>query len=139
MQRLAARATLSARSPAPLRLRRAWLATGAAFVAIVVYLSLAPSAPDIGTVESVKLGHVLAYFWLTAWFGQALATRRGQLAAAAALALMGVALEYAQALTPHRTFAYADMASNALGALLGWLLVQTPAAGLLARLERRIR
>ena len=49
---------------------------------------------------------------------------------------MGVALEYIQGLDPARYFEYADMAANAVGAALGWLLTRTLFAGTLLKFER---
>jgi glycopeptide antibiotics resistance protein len=36
--------------------------------------------------------------------------------------LIGVAIEFAQGLTPYRFFEWADAAANAIGVCLGWAL-----------------
>ena len=55
---------------------------------------------------------------------------------AAAFIAMGVVIEILQSYTGHRSFEYADMAADAVGVLLGWILAQTPLRGLLQWLER---
>lgn len=118
-----------------LRWRGGWLALGAGFVALVVYLSLAASAPDVGRMGEVKVGHFLAYAWLMFWYMQLFARLAVRLSIAAALALMGAGLEYLQALTPHRTFGYEDMRDNALGVLAGLALGTPVGPRILARIE----
>lgn len=110
----------------PLRYPAGWLAAGAAFVALVAWLSLTPEPPDAGRMGEVKIGHVAAYAWLMLWFAQLWESPRARIAIGLALALLGVGLEYAQSLTGYRTFAYADMRDNALGVAAGGLLVLTP-------------
>ena len=110
---------------ASLRLRKAWIACGYAFVVLVIYLSLTPSpivAPDVGGFKS---GHIVAYAWLTLWFAQVYPRVRTRLAFAFAFALMGVALEYLQGMTSYRTFAYSDMVDNAIGVSIGLALSAT--------------
>jgi hypothetical protein len=102
-------------------LRRAWLAAGAGFVALVVYLSLTPDPLAVHSVEDVKTGHVLAYFWLMLWFSQAWQENLQRLGLAVALVALGVALEYAQRQTGYRTFAYADMRDDVIGVAAGWV------------------
>jgi VanZ family protein len=118
-----------------LKLRRAWLAGGAAFVALVIYLSLTPHPLQVPNVGPFKPGHIIAYTWLMLWFAQL--TRVGQrLGIGIALGLMGVALEYLQNYTGHRTFGYTDMRDNAIGVMIGLLLATTPLGLLLKRLAR---
>ena len=103
------------------RRRGVWHVFGVAFVALVVYLSLAPRAPDAGTLVGVNIGHVLAYAWLMFWYAQlftALAPRAGF---ALLFVALGIALEFMQALTPTRHFAVADMRDDGLGVIGGWL------------------
>lgn len=118
-----------------LRFRKLWLACGAGFVALVVYLSLTPDPLSTPTFESVKTGHVLAYFWLMFWFSQLYRPARARAGIAASLLLLGVGLEYAQALTGYRTFAYGDMADDAIGICIGLVLGSGPGGRALAALE----
>lgn len=121
-----------------MRLRPLWLAAGFAFVGLVVYLSLTPDPLQIPAPEGVKLNHILAYGWLMFWFAQLFAggTRLG---IALALALMGVALEVLQGMTPYRVFSYSDMIQNAIGVGAGWLVSRTRAGRMLAAIEARLR
>lgn len=90
--------------------------TGWAYVAFIWVMSLIPvTLPDVP--DSDKIGHFMAYGLLAFWFGM---LRPRQLLQTALLAsLMGVAVEFAQALTPYRSFDPKDMLANAGGALLG--------------------
>jgi hypothetical protein len=119
----------------PPRYRNLWLGVGAAFVALVVYLSLSTRSIDAGRIEDVKTGHFLAYCWLMYWYSQLYRGLAARLAIALALVAMGVSLEYLQGMTAYRTFAYGDMRDNALGVAAGFVLGWGPGGTLLARLE----
>jgi len=94
-------------------------------VATVIVLSLIPVEVDLGEGKD-KLAHAVAYGGLSFWFGMVFGGRGLQLGIAVAFAAMGVALEFLQGLTDYRTFEVADMIANAVGAVLGWCLLQTP-------------
>ena len=112
---------MNANTGAALR-RRGWgHAFGLAFVGLVVFLSLAPKAPDAGSLGDINLGHVLAYAWLMFWYAQLFARVPARLVVAVALVALGIALEYLQALTPTRHFSYEDMRDDALGVICGWM------------------
>ncbi len=117
--------------------RRIWLLLGWGMVAAIVVLSLIPVEVDLGEGRD-KLAHLVAYGGLSVWFGMIFDGRGRQLGIAVAFAAMGVALEFLQGLTDYRTFEVADMIANAVGAGLGWCLVQTPLRNGLAWLERWI-
>ena len=119
------------------RYRRIWLLLGWGMVAAVVVLSLIPVEVDLGE-DRDKFAHFLAYGSLSFWFGMIFVGRGPQLGIAVAFAAMGVALEFLQGLTDYRSFEIADMVANAVGAGLGWCLVQTPLKFGLARAERWI-
>lgn len=119
------------------RYRRMWFLLGWGMIAAVVVLSLIPLDVDLGNNRD-KLAHAAAYGGLSFWFGMLIDGRGRELRIAAALALMGVALEFLQALTPYRSFEIADMIANATGAALGWGLAQTPLRYALDRVERLI-
>jgi uncharacterized membrane protein YccC len=120
-----------------LRHRRSWLLLGSGMVAGVIVLSLIPVEVDFGE-DSDKVAHFFAYGSLSLWFGMIFAGRGWQLSIAVAFVALGVALEFLQGLTEYRTFAIADMVANAIGAVLGWGLAQTPLKNGLAWIERRI-
>ena len=117
------------------RYRRVWLLLGWGMVAAIVVLSLIPVEVDLGEGRD-KLAHIVAYGSLSFWFGMIFGGRGLQLGIAVAFAAMGVALEFLQGLTDYRTFEIADMVANAVGAGLGWCLVQTPLGNGLTWLER---
>ena len=118
-----------------LRYRKLWLAIGFALVALVIYLSLTPDPVDVGKIEEVKTGHFLAYAVLMLWFAQIYRSLRARITVGLLLVLMGVALEYAQAMTGYRSFGYADMRDNAIGVTVGLILAATPLGGVLQRVE----
>ena len=120
------------------RLRRArlWATWGAAFVALVIYLSVTPDPVRAPTVDGFKTGHIVAYLWLMLWFGQVWPSWRARLVSAALLCGLGVALEYVQRETGYRTFSYADMVDDAIGVAIGLALLVTPLGELLAWAER---
>jgi VanZ family protein len=102
-----------------------------------VVLSLIPVEVDLGE-DRDKLAHFVAYGSLSFWFGMIFVGRGPQLVIAVAFAALGVALEFLQGLTGYRSFEVADMVANAVGAGLGWCLVQTPLRSTLALAERWI-
>lgn len=118
-----------------LRHGRFWTWCGVGFVLLVAFLSLTPAPLDAPALYGFKLGHVVAYAWLMLWFAQIHRSARARLHVAIALCAMGVALECLQALTTYRTFAYDDMADNALGVAAGWVLGATALGGALAAFE----
>ncbi len=117
------------------RYRRIWLLLGWGMVVAIIVLSLIP-VPDLGDRD--KLAHFAAYGSLSFWFGMIFGRRGLQLGIAVGFAVMGVALEFLQGLTDYRSFEIADMVANAMGAGLGWCLVQTPLGSALTLAERWI-
>lgn len=115
--------------------RKLWLGLGAAFVALVIYLSLSTQTIDAGRIEDVKTGHFLAYFWLMYWYSQVYRGRAARFAIAAGLVAMGIGLEYLQGMTTYRTFAYSDMRDNAIGVAAGLAMGWGVGGTGLARLE----
>lgn len=119
---------------------RLWLGVWAALIVVVIVLSLAPPI-DLGAPpDSDKLGHLLAYFTLSAFAVQLFRTRRALALAALGLALLGVALEFAQGLLfpAIRTMDARDALANAAGVGIGLLIAVTRLATALQRLERRL-
>lgn len=121
----------------PLRLVAVWRVVGWLLVGAIVYLSLTPQPLAIDFNNGDKLGHACAYLVVMLWFAQ-LYERARQPRWGAAFIALGVALEYVQGWTGYRDFEYADMAADAAGVLLGWLLAATALSRLLQGLERFI-
>jgi len=124
-------------NPPSLRYRRIWLLLAWGMVVSVVVSSLIPVEIDLSGGRD-KIAHLLAYGSLSLGFGMLFGGRARQLVIAIAFAAMGVALEFLQGLTDYRTFEIADMIANAIGAVLGWGLAQTPLRNGLEWAERLI-
>lgn len=105
-------------------------------VAAIIWLSLTPSPPKLDVAMGDKLGHFAAYGSLMFWFCQLYARRPTRAAYAVAFIAMGIALEFIQGTTGHRSFELLDMGANALGVLLGWGLAALTGADLMQRIER---
>jgi len=114
---------------------RAWVGVGWFGVALLVYLSLTPTPPEIPLEHGDKIGHVAAYAMLMLWWTQLYLTPKRAFIAAALLAL-GVALEFVQGWTGYRNFEYADMGADLAGILLGWTLAPPRLPNLLALAKR---
>ena len=117
------------------RRHRLWLIIGWGLVAAVIVLSLIPVPFELGEGDD-KIGHFTAYASLAFWFGMLNAGLPRQLGIAAAFALMGVGIEFLQGMTDYRSFEVADMVANALGATLGFALLQTRLGNALTWAER---
>ena len=106
---------------APDRLRLLWLIAGWCGVALVAGYSLVPDPPDLGISQGDKLQHLGAYGGLMLWFSQVYTQRSERRRSAFLLVGMGIALEFAQALTGYREPSVADASANAAGVAVGWL------------------
>jgi VanZ family protein len=117
---------------------RLWLGVWIFGLVLCIALSLLPPI-DLGAPrDSDKLGHLLAYFTLSAWAVSILRSRRAQFLAALGLFALGLSMELAQAqLTTTRLGDPRDALANTLGILAGLALSFTPAASFLQRLDRR--
>ena len=104
------------------RYRTLWLVMGWALVLAIVYLSLTPHPIEIQVEEGDKMGHLLAYGTLMLWFAQLYDSTKARCLLAAACVALGVGLEFAQIFTDARSFELADMAADAAGAGIGWVL-----------------
>lgn len=119
-----------------LRRPRLWLAIGWLMLLAVVAASLLPPPQGGDTAGQLdKLGHLGAYGSLMLWFGQLAARGGARVRWALGLALLGVALEFAQGETGYRSFELADMAANCAGIALGAALLATPLGRAVARLD----
>jgi len=115
--------------------RRLWLSLGWALVSGVIWLSLTPAPVQVPVAEGDKLGHLLAYGTLMAWFANAYVRSIARVNLACALVFMGIALEFVQGWSGFRTFDIADMAANACGVLAGWALAPPRTPNFLRRIE----
>jgi VanZ family protein len=104
-------------------------------VLFVIYESLTPGPIDIPVSEGDKIGHILAYASMMLWFAQIYPALPNRCGIACALVLLGIALEFAQRLTPTRTFEIADMFADAIGVGLGWLAAPPRIFNFLQKLE----
>lgn len=117
-------------TPAPrLRYFPFWLACGWGLVALVVYLSLTPTPPELPGEEGDKVGHLLAYAALMAWFAWLYSSNRIRWACALGFIALGVGLEYAQGWTGYRSFSVGDMLADTAGVCLGWVGALLPIPG----------
>ncbi len=124
----------------PLRLkwRALWLALGWLWVAAILWLSLTPSPPKIDIPQGDKYAHALSYAMLMFWFCQLYVSRRARIGHALGFVAMGVAIEFVQRAIGYRSFELMDMAADALGVLVGWLLAFATGHHWPARLEAAI-
>lgn len=123
------------------RTPRRWLAVGATGVLAVIAVSLLPAGdlPPSPFAGSDKVGHFLTYAALSAYACMLFAHMRPQALCAAGLIVLGVALEYGQALlTDSRMGDSRDAFANALGALAGLVTASTPLALMLQRIDARL-
>ncbi|HSM69376.1 MAG TPA: VanZ family protein [Xanthomonadales bacterium] len=128
----------SARQHAESRLGayRLWAAMGWAMLLGVVVLSLVSVEQPLQVQHADKLEHLLAYGMLMYWWGMVQPPRRVRWAAA--LALLGLALEWAQSLTAYRVMEWPDALANLAGVALALGLLKTPAGSLLARIDDQL-
>lgn len=118
---------------------RLWLGVWIFGLALCIALSLLPPIKLGAPSDSDKLGHLLAYFTLSAWAVLIFRSRRGQLFAALGLFVLGLSMELAQAqLTTTRLGDPRDAVANTVGILAGLALSFTPAASFLQRLDGRL-
>ncbi len=125
---------------ADLNHRKLWLSLGWLLVGAVIYLSLTPRLPPeaLRFLNADKIGHLLAYAILMAWFCQLFWHMNERLKLGLAFATMGIALEFVQGLIGYRYFDYADMLANVLGVVAGWMLIKTRFRYSLSWLDRYI-
>lgn len=118
-----------------LKLIRAWYLLGLLMLLIVGALSLMP-APEVGVND--KLGHVITYFVLGAWFGLLAPNRLVLSWTVVGLLGYGILLELLQGITSYRFAEWADVVANGGGILMGSLIYFTPMTRLLALVDRRL-
>ena len=105
-----------------MKLRAIALAIGWVLVGTIIWLSVTPRPIELGVAHGDKLGHLLAYGSVMFWFCQLYPRRATRMACATGFIAMGVALEFVQLGLGYRSFEVADMAADAAGVAIGWLV-----------------
>jgi VanZ family protein len=91
-------------------------------VFFVIYLSLTPEPVQVPMEQGDKFGHVLAYGALMSWFANLYEVFPRRIQFAVGFIALGVALEFIQGWTGYRSFEFADMAADAAGVAVGWVV-----------------
>ena len=100
-------------------MRILFVAAGWSIAAIIVWLSLTPSPPEIDLEQGDKLAHFAAYGTLMFWFCLLYTHRASRIAYAVLWTAMGIGLEFLQGQLGYRTYEVYDMYANTLGVLIG--------------------
>ncbi len=129
------------RSLKPFRRPRLWMALWSAAIAVVVIGSLLPPQDIPHTPPGAdKVQHFVAYGLLAAGAVQLFAKRVALLSACVCLALLGLALEYAQGrMGLGRAVDARDALANTAGVLIGLATLLTPLRDVVLRFDRRKR
>jgi VanZ family protein len=115
-------------------IRRLWIAGGVFLIVTIIYLSLTPVAIEIKVQAGDKLGHLLAYGALMAWWSQLCVSTSTRLRLGLGFVALGAVIEIAQGFTPARSPELLDLAADIAGVLLGWLASPPRIPNLYARL-----
>ena len=117
------------------RYHKLWLAIGYALVILVIYLSATstPPLPDVEIPYFDKVGHLLAYFAMMAWFAQLYHTKKQRIIYAFLFIALGIAMEFVQSFDPARMAEFADMVANTLGVLMAVLITRMSAFRLILK------
>ena len=97
-------------------------------------LSLTSHPIGFTSPDGDKLNHLLAYATLMAWWSQFQVSSLHRLRLALNFVALGIVMELAQALTPHRQPDVYDAIANGCGILLGWLAAPPRVPNFYARL-----
>ena len=105
-------------------------------IGVVIYLTLTPTPPEVMQFPyGDKISHLLTYTILMLWFCQIYGRLGARLLLALGFIVMGVTLEFLQGMGGVRMFEVADMAANAIGVVLGWMLASIGFSHLLSGFE----
>lgn len=123
--------------PRSLRYLVFWRALGRALIVAMLVVALVPAPSAIGAVPfGDKIGHAVGFIVLVLWYGQIYYRMDDRWRCVAGAVALGGLIELLQALVPYRSADLLDLAADAVGALLGLALLQTPLGGVLSRLDR---
>jgi len=123
-------------APARLRWHRSWVALGAAIMAWTLWMALRPDPGiTLAVPEGDKLLHAFTFTCLMGWWGNVYASRRARAMAALGCLAFGIFIEFAQWLDPPRDADPFDVLADAVGIGLALLLLRTPLARVLVRVE----
>lgn len=118
-----------------------WFALWLLLLAAVAAGSLMPAGelPRMPLPGLDKLQHLLGHGLLSAYAAMLFRSLRARLAAAVAILLYGIGIEFAQAaLTATREADAFDVLANALGIALGQCIAATPLARVLESIDARL-
>ena len=119
-----------------LRLHWLWIAAGSMLMLWGLYQALEPDpALRLDFPNGDKL-HALGFACLMGWWGNVFVARRARITAALGCLAYGVLIEGLQWLNPPRTADGLDVLADVCGIAIALLLLRTPLAGVLARVER---
>lgn len=122
-----------------LKFLKFWLLIGWIQIGLVILLSLLPSPAGLpGFMGADKLMHFSVYLFVMFWFGLCYFPGRAYNLMGLGLVLMGVVLELIQSKTSYRSMSCFDMAANALGVSLGWVLARTRVSEALIYVEKML-
>lgn len=117
-----------------------WVAVGSVLMLWGLYLALEPDpALHLDFANGDKLLHALGFACVMGWWGNVFAASRARGIAALGCLAYGMLIEGLQWLDPPRTADGLDVLADACGIAIGLLLLRTPLADVLVRVERRLR
>lgn len=115
-----------------------WLSGWLLGLALLLWFSLTPQPLLLPMAQGDKLEHLLSYAVLAGYAGALFAGWRARIAAALALMLLGVLLEWLQGLTSYRLADPYDAIANGIGVLLGMAVAMTSLGDALQWLDARL-
>jgi VanZ family protein len=122
-----------------LMLQRWWIVAGVVLMLWGLYIALeADPALQLDFAGGDKLLHALGFGCLVGWWGNVFSTWRARWRAALACLVYGALVEVLQAFTPPRSADALDLLADAIGIGAGLLLLRTPLARVLVRIEQML-
>ncbi len=116
-----------------LKLAKFWFGLAFIWLLALGVVSLIP-APDLGGND--KIGHVIAYAMLSAWFSLLVEQRESLWRILLGLIIYGLLLEFLQGLTSYRSGDLADALANSLGVITGLGFYFSPLRQILRKVDR---
>lgn len=116
-----------------------WHIIGFVYIALIIYLSLAPISSVMPSAAGTdKVMHIAAYAIMMIWFGLIYKARRRVIVLGIAFIILGIVLEILQGLTGYRSMEVMDMIANNAGVLIGWIAIQSRLGDILTLIEKLI-